>query len=32
VPGGHVTLITRHLAELAAVVRSAIERASKVTA
>ncbi len=32
VPGGHVTLITRHLAELAEVVRSAIERASKVTA
>ena len=31
-PGGHVTLITRHLAELAAVVRDAIARASKVTA
>jgi thioesterase domain-containing protein len=32
VPGGHVTMITRHLGELAAVVRGAIERALKVAA
>ncbi|MBK6805993.1 MAG: AMP-binding protein [Betaproteobacteria bacterium] len=32
VPGGHVTMITRHLGELAAVVRDAIERALKVAA
>jgi len=32
VTGGHVTLITRHMGELAAVVRGAIERSLKVEA
>ncbi len=32
VPGGHVTLITRHLDELAAVVRAALARAQEVAA